>query len=54
MIWLKHLRLYLLRRQLKSVRRRIMAFGLQPITLVQLCDRKADLIGRIAELEKSL
>jgi len=54
--WLKKLRLYLLRRQLKAVNRRLGAFGVTPYThqVLALCDFRADLINRIAEIEKTL
>ncbi len=54
--WLKKLRLYLLRRQMKSVNRRLLALNATPYTqhVVALCDQRADLIDRIAEIEKTL
>lgn len=54
--WLKKLRLYLLRRQLKAVNRRLVAFNETPYTqqVSGLCDFRADLINRIAEIEKTL
>ena len=54
--WLKKLRLYLLRRDLKSVIRRMTRLDATsyPSTWVLLCDFRADLIDRIAEIEKTL
>jgi hypothetical protein len=54
--WLKKLRLYLLRRQLKAVNRRLVAFNETPYThqVQAICDFRADLINRIAEIEKTL
>jgi len=55
-LWLKKLRLYLLRRDLKSVNRRMAKFDAMsdPWTYLGYCDQRADLINRIAEIEKTL
>jgi len=55
-LWLKKLRLYLLRRDLKSVNRRMAKFDAMsdPWTYLGYCDQRADLIDRIAEIEKTL
>jgi len=60
--WLKKPRLYLLRRQLRKLIRKPMpkSLVLRNGTIVQstemnlYCDQRADLINRIAEIEKSL
>lgn len=54
--WLKKLRLYLLRRDLRRVIDNMRAFHPRgnPYVWVLHCDQRADLIDRIAEIEKSL
>lgn len=54
--WLKKLRLYLLRRQLKRVVKSMSALHPQGGTYAWAlcCEVRADLIKRIAEVEKSL
>ena len=55
-LWLKKLRLYLLRRNVKATTRRLIKTDATttPFTFVVLMDYRADLIDRIAEIEKSL
>lgn len=54
--WLKKLRLYLYRRELLRIRRYMFVNCLQisDYDWARYCDQRADLINRIAELEKSL
>lgn len=54
--WIKKLRLYLYRRELKSIKRRMAKFDAMsdPWTYLHYCDQRADLINRIAEVEKTL
>lgn len=54
--WLKKLRLYLLRRQLRAVNRRMTQIDAteHPYAWLSCCDFRADLFSRIADLEKSL
>ncbi len=57
-IWLKKLRLYLLRRQLTSIFDRVNRAtdtGADwEVEYWRYCDQRADLIDRIAEIEKTL
>lgn len=54
--WLKKLRLYLLRRDLKAVNQKMTALDIErfPGAGLEYSDFRADLIDRIAELEKTL
>ncbi len=54
--WLKKLRLYLLRRQLKAVRLKMFRLEIRkhPLVWMVFCDTRADLVDRIAEIEKTL
>jgi len=54
--WIKKLRLYLLRRQLKAVNQKMTALDVErfPGAGLEYSDQRADLIDRIAEVEKSL
>lgn len=55
-LWLKKLRLYLLRRQVKAVTRRLIEMNAaeHPWAWSHCFDFRADLIDRIAEIEKTL
>jgi hypothetical protein len=56
--WIKKLRLYLLRRQLKSISDRVNRAAYTGVDwdyeFSRYCDQHADLIDRIAEIEKTL
>lgn len=54
--WIKKLRLYFLRRQVKSVSRRLieMNAGKHPLAWWACFDQRVELVGRIAEIEKTL